>query len=251
MTTVLPIHPLDLAKLRTEIAIIVSVKIWDYLDEDIAWLTAIVNDITTQWMTRNPSEARITPRIGLERFVDDYILAVQYDPNGKHHPRFWPSSAPIAEDTYRLRVWRAHAEQLLRDQPTADTNPIAVPLRADAHSHPDAQLRDALFTERLRTEVALQISGCLVDPLNHHRGWITTVINDVVTRWQTRSGDGGGPQTLTGPSGFADAYVGQIEKELGREIYRDYFKQPKRPFDDTVYTRLIWQRHVRRLAGPQ
>jgi hypothetical protein len=227
------------------------VKIWDYLDEDIAWLTTVVNDVTAQWMTRNPSQARVTPRVGLERFVDDYITTVQYDPNGNHHPQFWSSNSPRPEDTYRLRVWQAHAEQLMRAQPTPDTTPTAILLRADPDTHPDPQLRDALVTERLRTEVALQISGCLVDPLNHHRGWITTVINDVVTRWQARTPDDGEPQKLTGSSGFADAYVGHVEKELGDEIYDAYFTQPERPFDDAVYTRLIWQRHVRQLAGPQ
>jgi hypothetical protein len=152
------------------------------------------------------------------------------------------------EDIYQLRVWEAHADQLMSAQPPPDT--IAGLLRVDPHTHPDERLREELVAERLRTDAAIQISAHVFDVLNHHRGWITTVVNDIVTRWQVHNPDRE-PHTLMGRLGLADNYLGEVTFERdddGDEFYRAEFC-PEEDVDETLYSRQVWQHHVRELAS--
>jgi hypothetical protein len=101
---------------------------------------------------------------------------------------------------------------------------------------------------QIRTPVAIVVAAKIWDSLADENTRVAAVVDDVtaLTRNQPE------PHTLTGRLGLADNYLGEVTFERdddGDEVYRAEFC-PEEDVDETLYSRQVWQHHVRETGEP-
>jgi hypothetical protein len=111
-----------------------------------------------------------------------------------------------------------------------------------------AELEQQLEMARLRGEVAISLAPHIFAYLDHEPEPTSIVVDDVVDRWRQRGN--GEPEKLTGPGGFVDAYLAQVEWEHGEggdERFRAEFCPPGVELPGDEYFIWVWTAHVKRL----
>jgi hypothetical protein len=104
-----------------------------------------------------------------------------------------------------------------------------------------------LAIQRLRTNVALQVSPYLWDNLGDD-GLIAPVVDDIVDRWISLPA-GPGRLPLIGPGGFAAAYLAAVEHNADGGPWWQFCQRDAdgRPVADDTYPRRVWTHHAQRL----
>lgn len=109
---------LEIERLRTEIAIVLSPHIFAYLDHEPEPVSIVVDDVLARWQRRQ-ADARTQELTAPLGFVNDYIGQIEWERDGDGKEVYreeFCRDGESGDDHYFERVWEAHVQSLRKQQ---------------------------------------------------------------------------------------------------------------------------------------
>lgn len=247
-------------RLSTRVGVELGVMLVGALEERYGLVALVAADVVDRWTALAPVAGDRPALSGPDGFTASYVSAVEYDAQGRPHPRFYPRGGIVdgwltaQRWVYAARVWAHHARWLAR---LATPLPVLeqVLARVDGQRRDQAtRVHHRLVVEWWRTRAAVALGSLLWDSLDRDLDKVVAVAADVVDSWLACGGVDRQP-LCEGSGGFVDEYFGRVTylpAPNGQdENWRPEFlpDDPGVPVDEPAYERAVWQAHVATLAG--